>query len=171
MLNHLLTLAGEIAGELNAMDVIDSAALPALMERYDVTEINVIDENGFITATTYPDFMNYDMRSGAQSAAFMVLLSGETSYVQSYQPVSYDATISRKYGGVALARGGFVQVGYGAERFQRDIGNFVVGVTRNRHVGEGGEHQHAAARHHIVIVYPEIEDVAQQEKTLQVGGK
>ena len=34
---HLLTLAGEIAGELNAMDVIDSAALPALMERYDVT--------------------------------------------------------------------------------------------------------------------------------------
>ena len=135
---HLLTLAGEIAGELNAMDVIDSAALPALMERYDVTEINVIDENGFITATTYPDFMNYDMRNGTQSAEFMALLSGETAYVQSYQPVSYDATISRKYGGVALARGGFVQVGYGAERFQRDIDEFVVGVTRNRHVGAGG---------------------------------
>ena len=49
-----------------------------------------------------------------------------------------DPNISRKYGGVVLERGGFVQVGYGAERFQRDIDEFVVGVTRNRHVGEGG---------------------------------
>lgn len=37
-----------------------------------------------------------------------------------------------------LERGGFVQVGYGAERFQRDIDEFVVGLTRNRHVGENG---------------------------------
>lgn len=29
-------------------------------------------------------------------------------------------------------------MGYGAERFQRDIDEFVVGVTRNRRVGEGG---------------------------------
>jgi serine phosphatase RsbU (regulator of sigma subunit) len=39
---------------------------------------------------------------------------------------------------VALERGGFIQVGYGAVRFQRDIDKFVHGVTRNRHVGEGG---------------------------------
>ena len=131
-----------------------------LVGRYDVTEINVIDEDGLIVATTYPDFMNYDMRSGAQSSEFMVLLSGEKEYVQSYQPVSFlgssvttmldpsaeaqtGATVSasvfsRKYGGVVLERGGFVQVGYGAARFQRDIDEFVIGVTRNRHVGEGG---------------------------------
>ena len=135
---NLLKLTRSIAADLNAMESIDSAGLSALIAQYDVTEINVIDASGFITATTYPDFMGYDMRSGAQSAEFMVLLQGQDAYVQSYQPVSYDASISRKYGGVTLENGGFVQVGYGAERFQRDIDEFVIGVTRNRHVGEGG---------------------------------
>ena len=161
--NHLLKLSRSIAKELDARENIDTALLEALLDQYDVTEINVIDDKGIIVATTYPGFMHYDMRSGAQSAEFMVLLSGESdAYVQSYQPVSFTQNVeqtgtslkggkfaqiglgtagsvfSRKYGGVVLARGGFVQVGYGAERFQRDIDEFVIGVTRNRHVGEGG---------------------------------
>ena len=135
---NLLNLAWEIAEDLNESQVITSALLEELALQYDVTEINYIDTQGVIRATTYPDFLDYHMESGAQSAEFLGLLLGEESYVQSYQPVSYDASISRKYGGVVLANGGFVQVGYGAERFQRDIEEFVVGVTRNRHVGEGG---------------------------------
>ena len=161
--NNLLKLTRSIAQELNTQENITSSLLETLLAKYDVTEINVIDDKGIIVATTYPGFMHYDMRSGAQSAEFMVLLSGEgDSYVQSYQPVSFTESVeqpgatlkggkfaqtglgtagsvfSRKYGGVVLARGGFVQVGYGAERFQRDIDEFVIGVTRNRHVGEGG---------------------------------
>ena len=135
---NLLKLTAEIAEKLNAVDHITSEYLEQLSQVYDVTEINYVNRDGIITASTYPDFLNYDMRSGEQSAEFMVLLSGETAYVQSYRPVSYDVSISRKYAGVALTDGGFVQVGYGAERFQKDIGEFVVGVTRNRHVGEGG---------------------------------
>ena len=136
--DNLLKLTYEIAEELNQADEITSEFLEQLTVKYDVTEINHINPGGIIDASTYPDFLDYDMRSGAQSAEFMVLLSGETEYVQSYQPVSYDASISRKYGGVVLNDGGFVQVGYGSERFQKDIDEFVVGVTRNRHVGEGG---------------------------------
>lgn len=135
---NLLKLTRQIASELNTADVITSELLHALAKVYDVTEVNYIDAQGIIKASTYDDFLEYDMASGAQSGEFMVLLSGETEYVQSYQPVSYDASISRKYGGVVLNNGGFVQVGYGSERFQRDIDEFVVGVTRNRHVGEGG---------------------------------
>jgi len=135
---NLLKLAHQIANDLNQSENITSELLAELTEKYDVTEINHINTDGIIVASTYPDFLNYDMRSGEQSAEFMVLLSGETEHVQSYQPVSYDASISRKYGGVTLENGGFVQVGYGAERFQKDIDEFVVGVTRNRHVGEGG---------------------------------
>lgn len=135
---NLLKLTRRVADELNAMDEITSDILFGLVEQYDVTEINVIDADGIIVATTYPSFLGYDMRGGDQSAEFMVLLSGETEYVQSYQPISDDPTISRKYGGVVLEQGGFVQVGYGAERFQQDIDEFIVGVTRNRHVGEGG---------------------------------
>ena len=135
---NLLRLGRSIAEELAGQESISTDTLNALVAEYDVTEINVINADGIIVATTHADFLDYDMRSGVQSAEFMVLLQGETEYVQSYQPVSYDAAISRKYGGVALAGGGFVQVGYGAERFQRDIDEFVIGVTRNRHVGEGG---------------------------------
>ena len=138
--HNLLTLTREIA------DIVDSRAgnvssgmLLDLMAQFDVAEINLIDESGMITASTYPTFVGYDMASGSQSAEFMCLLeNGETSYVQSYQPISYDADISRKYAGVVLKQGGFVQVGYDAERFQRDIDRQIVGVTRNRHVGENG---------------------------------
>ena len=135
---NLLRITKKIASNLNHAEEINSGLLYSLCQQYDVTEINCIDADGMIYATTYPNFQNYDMRSGAQSAEFMVLLDGETAYVQKYQPVSYNASISRKYGGVVLKEGGFVQVGYDARRFQRDIGEFVVGVTRNRHVGEGG---------------------------------
>ena len=135
---NLLKLARNIAEDLNGREKIDSGVLLSLADMYDVTEINVINKDGFIIATTYPDFLDYDMRSGEQSAEFMVLLSGEKEYVQSYRPVSYDVSISRKYGGVVLENGGFVQVGYGADRFQRDIDEFIIGITRNRHVGESG---------------------------------
>lgn len=135
---NLLELTRQIAQELNQTAHITSAGLMELTLKYDVTEINYIDPDGIIRASTYGDFLNYDMASGQQSAEFLPLLDGQESYVQSYRPVSYDASISRKYGGVVLDRGGFVQVGYGAARFQRDIDEFVVGVTRNRHVGENG---------------------------------
>ena len=134
---NLLKLTRSVAADLNTMEV-NNYVLHSRLSKYDVTEINVIDAEGIIIATTHPAFLGYDMASGAQSGEFMVLLSGEREYVQSYQPTSDDPTISRKYAGVALEQGGFVQVGYGAERFQRDIDEFVMGVTRNRHVGEGG---------------------------------
>jgi len=136
---NILELSHTIADELNASKrVPTNDDLEWKRFKYGLSEINVIDENGIIVATTYPDFMNFDMRSGAQSGEFMVLLDGRTEYVQSYQPVSFDASISMKYAGVVLDKGGFVQVGYDAKRFQRDIDQEVIGVTRNRHVGEGG---------------------------------
>ena len=136
---NILELSHTIADELNASkrDPTNDD-LEWKRFKYGLSEINVIDENGIIVATTYPDFMNFDMRSGAQSGEFMVLLDEKTEYVQSYQPVSFDASISMKYAGVVLDKGGFVQVGYDAKRFQRDIDQEVIGVTRNRHVGEGG---------------------------------
>ena len=135
---NLLNLAKRIADELNQTDRITDAMLVQIAARYSVTEINYIDKNGIIRATTYPDFLGYNMASGKQSADFLVLLHGESEYVQNYGPVSYDDAISRKYGGAALENGGFVQIGYDAGRFQRDIRENIVGATRNRHVGENG---------------------------------
>ena len=136
--DNLLELTWQIAEDINEHDTITSEYLLDLTKSFDVTEISYINEKGIIVASTYKDFINFDMSSGNQAEEFLVLLSGTKEYVQSYQPLSYDTSISRKYAGVILERGGFVQVGYGAERFQKDIDKFVVGVTKNRHVGENG---------------------------------
>ncbi len=132
---NLLKLTRTIADEINRSEHTD---LYMLTETYDVSEINRIDANGTIVASTYENFLGYDMASGTQSAEFLVLFEGETEYVQSYQPVSYDASLSRKYAAVKMDDGGFVQVGYDADRFQIDIAEQVKGVTRNRHIGESG---------------------------------
>ena len=135
---NLLQLTHMVAREIDAAQTVDNALLSTLMHRYDVAEINLVNDSGLIVATTYPDFLHYDMASGAQSGEFMVLLGGEESFVQSYQPTAHNPALSRKYAGVALEGGGFVQVGYDAERFRQDINSVVTSITRNRHVGAGG---------------------------------
>lgn len=136
---NLLELTREIASHIDFTDRANAKLLKTLKKEFDVAEINIINQNGIITVSTHNDFLNYDMRGGKQSAEFLVLLDGVTKeYVQSYQPTSSDPTISRKYAGVVLSGGGFVQVAYDAERFQKDIDDVVIGVTRNRHIGESG---------------------------------
>ncbi len=136
---NLLELTYKIADALNEVSEADNEALVKLSEIYDVAEINLVQENGIITASTYPDFVGYDMRNGEQSKAFMALLEGaQTELVQKYQAISYGEGLSRKYAGVLLENGGFVQVGYDAEQFQKDIATQVEGVTKNRHIGETG---------------------------------
>ena len=68
---NLLALCREIARELDGGAASDSAGLLRMMDAYDVAEINVVDENGIIVSTSFPKFLNYDMGSGEQSAAFL----------------------------------------------------------------------------------------------------
>ena len=138
--NHnLLSLTAKIAERIHTADKVDYALLCALGNEYDVAEINIINPQGIIVETTYEKFRNYDMRGGHQSAEFLVLLDGETKeYVQNLSASSSNPAISRKYAGIVLDGGGFVQVAYDAERFQKDIDDVVIGVTRNRHIGENG---------------------------------
>ena len=136
---NLLELTRKIAVDIDNGAESDEAGLTKIMDQHDVAEINIIDANGIITSTTHPEFLDYDMRSGVQSGEFMALLEGnEQEHVQSYQPTSYDPTLLRKYAAVKLKQGGFVQVAYDAERFQRDIDHRVIGAARNRHVGQEG---------------------------------
>ena len=135
---NLLLLTENIAAQLPMRQKVDDALLCTLAQQYDVTEVNLIDENGVITNSTVPEFVGYRMADDTQSAFFLPLLSGTSSLVQGYQPISFDAGISRKYAGIALPEGGFLQVGYDAQRFQRDIDKEVVRVAKNRHIGQNG---------------------------------
>ncbi|MBQ3379612.1 MAG: SpoIIE family protein phosphatase [Clostridia bacterium] len=136
---NLLKLTRSIAAQLDGGVSPNSEELIRLMREYDVAEINIINENGIITATTMGKFRDYDMHSGAQSAEFLTLLDGsENEHVQNYQPTSFDPSLYRKYAAVTLRSGGFVQVGYDGERFQKDIDQNVISAAKNRHVGQTG---------------------------------
>lgn len=116
----------------------ENSDLDAIAEKYGISEVNIIDENFVITASSVDAYVGYDMASGEQSAEFHVLLEGEDSFVQAYRQTSYNEGFFRKYGGVVLDQGGFLQVGYDSEQFHKDIRTNIVDATRNRRIGKNG---------------------------------
>ena len=135
---NLLRVTHRIARELNKIDKASSFDLMVLADKHSVPEINLVNINGIITASTNPTFVDFNMGSGTQSGAFMVLLEEQNEFVQSYQPLTYNESIWRKYAGVALKSGGFVQVGYDSYSFHEDVADKITQSTRNRHIGENG---------------------------------
>ena len=135
---NLLKITRAATEEYLSVQNPDNDTLQMIREKFGVAGINVVNKNGIITDSTLKEFIGYDMASGEQSAEFLVLLEGEDEFVQKYQPLSIDNSISRKYAGVRLPDGGFIQVGYDAEQFQKDIDEHVIGVTKNRHIGNNG---------------------------------
>ena len=116
-----------------------TVSLSGLTEKYDIKEINVVDSNGIITNSTEADVINnYDMNSKEQSKEFVDMLKVQNSFVQEYSPRGKDESVWRKYAAVNLGNGGFIQVGYDAEQFHEMLNEFVIDVTKNRHVGTNG---------------------------------
>lgn len=128
---NLLALTDKIVSEL------DTSNIDALAKKHDVAEINIINKQCIITNSTNQDFVGYNMTSGMQSKEFMRLLMKNGRYSQDYGPISYDNSISRKYAGTRIPNG-YIQIGYDATHFQKDIDTEIVGITKNRHVGETG---------------------------------
>lgn len=128
---NLLDLAHEVAKYYNGSNIDE------LVAEYDIAELSFINKDGFITNSNVSRFQDFDMSSGEQSAEFLCLLGDTEEYVQEYGPISFDSTTMRKYAGVKM-KDGFLQVGYDAEQFQKDIDERVVGITKNRHVGQEG---------------------------------
>lgn len=109
--------------------------LNVLKDRFNVTEIDIIDKSGIITASSTPEYVGYDMASGEQSREFLCLLEGTEEFVQKYQTSSNDE--HRKYSGIATADG-FVQVAYGEQAFNEDLSNRLANIVTYRRIGETG---------------------------------
>ena len=147
---NLLSLAHRAAASLPSAQSATNEQCERIAAELDVAEVNVIDARGVIIASTISDFIGFDMASGEQSAEFLVLLPGgpEEQLVQSYQPIAYDASTSRKYAGVRTSDG-FVQVGYDADNFLDDLSEQVEASVKNRHVGRTG----------VLVVIDEMGDI------------
>ena len=157
--SNLLRLCRDVSRELGELPLTEIA------EKYDVAEISLMDKNGIITESTVAEFVGYDMASGEQSAEFLCLLEGEEEFVQPYMPISYDSSVMRKYGGIRT-EDGFLQVGYDAARLQRDADREMIGLTRNRHVGERGFIFVISADYQMVSAPKSLNGVMPKEKIL-----
>ena len=114
-------------------------SLKLVADKYDIKEINVVNEAGIIINSTEEDVIYaYDMNCKEQSKEFVDKLKAQDSFVQEYSPRGKDESVWRKYAAVNLTNGGFIQVGYDAEQFHTMLDTFVVDITKNRHVGTGG---------------------------------
>ena len=133
---HLLAIVKQVKQEYENDPTV---SLTDLTEKYGIKEINVVDTNGWIINSTEPDVINnYDMNSKEQSKEFVDMMKVQDSFVQEYSPRGKDESVWRKYAAMNLASGGFIQVGYDAEQFHTMLNEYVIDVTKNRHVGTSG---------------------------------
>lgn len=130
---NLLELTNKAAEEYKNGENIDDIAT-----KYNIADLSIINNEGIIVESIEEKYIDYNMAEGDQSAEFLVLLNGQTSFVQKYQPISLDNNVYRKYAGVVLPSGGFIQVGYDAKNFQADIDREVKNVASHRHIGQKG---------------------------------
>lgn len=134
----LLSITDKIRKEYIDNQDID---LKQLAEKHDVAEINIVSSNGMIVKSNIDDYINnFNMNSTEQSAEFMILTNSTKieNLVQKFGPIGNDNRILRKYAGISLSNGGFIQVGYDDVHFYNHLDKFVIDFTKNRHVGANG---------------------------------
>ena len=133
---QLLEIAKNVKAEYERPN--NTKSLQELAALYEIKDINVVDDNGIITESLESKYIGFNMNSHPQPKEFVDVLKTEPYFVQPYMPTGIDNTVWRKYAAVRLTNGGFIQVGYDAEQFHKIIRDFVIDVTKNRHVGTGG---------------------------------
>ncbi len=128
---------------IQSADIEDPEALSeALHDHYEKKgiEINVVNSDGIIIASSNPDYIGYDMHDGEQSSQFLVLLDGDQDeYIQDIGPVSYNDSVSMKYAGIRFPDGsGFLEVGMSEDNYYETIWSQARYVATNRRIDESG---------------------------------
>ena len=118
----------------------DSAKLFEIRDRLMVDEVHIIDETGIITSSTIDAYIGFDMKSGEQSNAFMVLVDDPSiEIVQEPQMNSAEGTMMQYIGVARTDARGFVQVGVRPEVLERTLaGTDISVVLRDIDFGTNG---------------------------------
>ena len=151
----------------NAAEDYENGMSPReIIDKYMIADLNYIDANGIIRDSSTEEYLGFDMASTEQSAAFLVILDGAPDYVQPFRKIGYDNSTLRKYAAVAY-RDGFFQVGCDVAHFQDIIDETIVGITKNRHVGETG-YTVILDDHYDPVSAPEGFDIAELDAQADV---
>lgn len=114
--------------------------LNEIKDRLIVTELHIIDEEGIITSSTVDEYIGFDMKSGEQSNAFMVIVDDPTIEIVQEPQVNVAEGIVMQYIGVARTDAkGFVQVGVRPEVLEKMLtGTEISVVLKDIDFGEKG---------------------------------
>lgn len=108
----------------------EPGALDSICETLMVRELHVIDEKGIITHSTVPAYVGFDMGSGEQSAAFLVIIDDPSiEIVQEPQQNAAEGIVLQYVGVTRKDAKGLVQVGIQPEILAETLANTEIGVV------------------------------------------
>lgn len=128
----MLVMDGSIAGDLEK--------LIELKDRLMVNELHVIDKDGIITGSSVAEYIGFDMKSGEQSNAFMVIVDDPSiEIVQEPQRNVAEGTVMQYIGVARRDAEGLVQVGVRPEILEKILaGTEINQVLKDIDFGETG---------------------------------
>ncbi|ONI38016.1 hypothetical protein AN639_05925 [Candidatus Epulonipiscium fishelsonii] len=161
---NIVYTAQTIANNLSVLDQITNQNLLKQASAFNLTEINVINEDGIVSASTDEQLVGFVMSSAEKPKEFLVLLDGTTkSFSQDERLRGINDGLYRKYTGVPLANGGFVQIGYDPQRLQLEISYVAKHITNNRHIGQNGYPIIAGVNYDVISSIFNSEEILQFE--------
>lgn len=104
--------------------------LNKIKDRLMVNELHIINEEGIITSSTIENYIGFDMKSGEQSNAFMVIVDDPSKEIVQEPQVNVAEGIVMQYIGVARTDDkGLVQVGVRPEVLENMLANSTIDVV------------------------------------------
>lgn len=108
----------------------DQTKLNAINDRLMVNELHVIDKDGIITHSTVNEYIGFDMKSGEQSAAFMVIVDDPSiEIVQEPQENAAEGILMQYIGVARKDAEGLVQVGIRPEMLEQMLAGTKIDVV------------------------------------------
>lgn len=104
--------------------------LNEIKDRLEVNELHIIDADGIITSSTIEAYIGFDMKSGEQSNAFMVIVQDPSIEIAQEPQRNVAEGIVMQYIGVARKDAkGFVQVGVRPEVLENTLAGTEINVV------------------------------------------
>lgn len=148
--------------ELLAKDktlLTSSNRLQEICDKLMVNELHVIDEKGIITHSTISNYIGFDMNSGEQSAAFMVIIEDSSiELVQEPQENVIEGTVIQYIGVARKDAKGLVQVGIRPEILEETLASTEIDVVlRDIDYGDNGYVYAIDATSGLILAHPNQE--------------
>lgn len=148
----------------------DDKRLQEICDELMVNELHVIDEKGIITNSTISGYIGFDMNSGEQSAAFMVIVDDPSiEIVQEPQENVAEGTVIQYIGVARLDKKGFVQVGIRPEILEETLANTEIdAVLRDIDFGETGYVFAIDMESGLILAHPNEELIGKKAEEIGV---